>query len=72
MTLSVLEARERDAKAKALFYSGATDTHPHGLSGKRWVIPPECGQDCRDTSRAGWKFSEWGNAAGYDFPKDEI
>ena len=58
------QIRAADAKAITAYLSGATEHHPHGWSGKRWIIPPQSSCSTWDTSPNGWKFSEWGNAAG--------
>ncbi len=58
------ECRARQARSLSAFYSGETDRHPCGTSGRRFVLPPEDDRSCRDTSVAGYPFSEWGNAAG--------
>jgi hypothetical protein len=58
------QIRAADAKGKAAFYGGASDRHPQGASGKRWVLPPETTSNTWDTSQNGWRFSEWGNASG--------
>jgi hypothetical protein len=62
MTLEQL--RERDAKRAAAFYAGETDIHPRGVSGKRWLIPPENDRRCMDTHPRAYSYSEWGNLAG--------
>jgi hypothetical protein len=63
--MTLLEKRrELDARRKIAFYSGETDAHPHGLSGHRWLLPPEDDKRPRNPAPRGWTFSEWGNAAG--------
>lgn len=62
-TLEQLRAREAQALSK--FYAGETDVHPHGLSGKRAILPSHLATDCRDTARHAFEFSEWGNLAGF-------
>lgn len=64
MSQEIFDLRARDAKAKAAFCASETDRHPHGLSGKIWIIPREFCCDCRDTQAGAWEFSEWGNGAG--------
>lgn len=61
---SISIARSKDAKAKSAFYAGRTDSHPHGMSGRKWVLPPEDSKGCWDTAPHALRFSEWGNAAG--------
>jgi len=61
---TIEQTRASDAKAKYLYYTGQSNTHPHGESGKRWLLVPEDDKRCRDTSVAGYSLSEWGNAAG--------
>lgn len=62
MTLEALRAR--DARDKVAFFAGVTDRHPHGESGKRWILPPETGKGCWDTHPGAVRFSEWGRASG--------
>jgi hypothetical protein len=58
------ELRAAEARAKAAFYAGKTDIHPHGLSGLRWIVPPEDGKNMWDTHPNDYHFSEYGNLSG--------
>ena len=60
------KSRERDAKRKLLFYHGRTDTHPHGISGKNWIIPYDFSKSLWDTSKDCPYFGEWANACGFN------
>jgi len=64
MSQELNDMRARDAKAKAAFFEGKSDRHPHGLSGARHLIPREDTKNCWDTSPGGSNCSEWGNLAG--------
>lgn len=68
--MNILKGREAEAVAKSAFFSGDTDLHPHGLSGKKWLIPYE--NDRRMFDAMDMAFSEWGNAAGFDVPVGSI
>lgn len=59
--MTIEQARERDAKAKAAFFAGETGRHPHGQSGLWFLLPYEDDRRCFDGR---YEFSEWGNAAG--------
>ncbi|TNF21849.1 MAG: hypothetical protein EP318_06145 [Rhodobacteraceae bacterium] len=61
---TLLQIRASDARALSEGLSGVTDVHPHGLSGRRHLLPKFLTSDCWDTAPAGLLFSEWGNAAG--------
>lgn len=61
---NLLKARKREAKAKSDFFAGDSSTHPHGRSGLRWIVLPECGNSQWDTAPRAFEFSEWGNLAG--------
>jgi len=65
MTYSLEETRARDAKALSEFLAGDTDTHPHGLSGKRWLIPSVNDKRNLDCGLHSLGCSEWGRHAGY-------
>jgi hypothetical protein len=69
---TIEEARAVDAKALAAFYAGQTEKHPHGLSGRRWMLLPENGKSCWDTSREGVRFSEWGQYCADPVPVSEV
>lgn len=59
-------ARERDARQKIAWFAG-TARHPNGTSGSERVIVCEADQAaCWDTTMRGWKYSEYGNNAGFD------
>jgi len=60
----LLQIRASDARALSEWLSGVTDVHPHGLSGRRHLLPKFLTSDCWDAAPAGLLFSEWGNAAG--------
>lgn len=62
--MNLSQIRAADAKEKAAYYRGDTDRHPHGVSGKRYLLPPEDDNRCWDTAPTAWQFSEWGNACG--------
>lgn len=66
MTQKLNDLRARDARQKGAFYSGQSDHHPHGASGRRFILPPEDDKRCLDTAPARHAFSEWGNNAGFD------
>lgn len=59
-----LRARAMDARGKSEFYSGAVDVHPHGLSGRKWVLPPEAGRGMWDVAAHAREFSAYGNLPG--------
>jgi hypothetical protein len=61
--MNLLAARAQDAKAKAAFYAGETDRHPHGAS--CFITAPE--DDRRCTDAASPEHGEWCATAGHDY-----
>lgn len=59
---TIEEARAADARAKAAFFAGTRDKHPHGASAR--IIPGEMSSRANDATDH--RFSEWGNAASAD------
>ena len=57
MTLE--EIRASDAKKLSDYFNGKTDRHPHGLSGKKWIIPYQLSKETRD-------WGEWARAIGVE------
>ena len=67
MTLESIRAQE--AAGKSAFFAGATDRHPQGESGKRWLLPPENDRRCWDTSTAAWEYGEYFNLSGHGWER---
>lgn len=55
----LLGIRATDARLKSEFFSGKSDTHPHGLSGMRFILPYENDKGCWDTAPSAYEMSEW-------------
>lgn len=58
------KVRAKEAREKREYVDGKSDTHPHGLSGLRFLLPYENGKGCWDTAPKSYRYSEYGIAAG--------
>ena len=64
--MTLLAARAQDARAKAAFYAGETDRHPHGAS--RYITAPEDDRHCDDAAML--EHGEWCHGAGHDYYRE--
>ena len=57
--MRLLAQREANAKAKIAFLTGASEIHPHGVSGLRYILPYENDKRLWDTSPWRYEYSEF-------------
>lgn len=65
--MDISEIRARNARRTAAYYKGETNDHPHGFSGKRFILTPEDDRRCLGTSPRAYAASEWAFGAGISF-----
>lgn len=52
--MTIEQIREREARLRSLWFQGAQE-HPHGVSGKAWIIDGLLDQSCTRFNSEAWQ-----------------